>query len=109
MPVRNPATAGKKYTPATVDMKRLTQTSSISLLTNPQYSQILRPVIRAKRSTIALGCRKHETIQPTKSTPVMVLMIRFFCLSVMAFGINYYRPACLRHDFRPAFLQHDFR
>lgn len=40
--------------------------------TSPQYSQMLRPVIRANRNTIALGFRKQDTIHTTKSTPVMI-------------------------------------
>ena len=82
IPVRNPATARKKYTPATVVMNRLTVTSSF-WFTSPQYSQMLRPVIRANRNTIALGFRKQDTIHTTKSTPVMDLITRFFCFSVM--------------------------
>ena len=76
-PLVVPAMARKKYTPATVDMKRLTDTPALSL-TRPVNSHTVNPVTRANRNIIAVGLRKHTTIVATKSMPVIVLAIKLF-------------------------------
>ena len=78
-PLHVPAMARKKYTPATVEMKRLTVTPALSF-TSPVNSQTVNPVTKAKRNIIAVGLRKHTTIVATKSTPVIVLAIKLFII-----------------------------
>ena len=76
-PLHVPAMARKKYTPATVEMKRLTVTPGLSF-TSPVNSHTVNPVTKAKRNIIAVGLRKHTTIVATKSMPVIVLATKLF-------------------------------
>ena len=87
IPLQKPPTAKKKYTPATVLMKRFTCTFSFSF-TSPVYSHSDSPVTSANRNSIANASRKHTTTAVTKNTPVMLRTIRllnllFFFSSVM--------------------------
>ena len=78
-PLQKPPTAKKKYTPAMVLMKRLVCTP-FTLFTNPLYSHIVRPVTKAKSTSIAIGFIKLITMAATKNMPVMLLTMRFFIL-----------------------------
>ncbi len=55
MPIRSPATARKKYTPATVVDETVDGDVFLLLFTSPQYSQMLSPVMRVNRKIMALG------------------------------------------------------
>ena len=85
-PLLTPATAKKKYVPATVDMKRFTLVPLFSL-TSPVYSQRLSDVISAKTNTIPTGREKQVTMMATKRTPVMVRVIKFLIFGVIVFSI----------------------
>ena len=78
-PLVVPAMARKKYTPATVDMMRLTDTSALSL-TRPVNCHTVYPVTRVYRYIIVVGFRKHSTIVARKSMPVIVLAIKLFII-----------------------------
>ena len=79
------ATARKKYTPATVEIKRLTFFS----FTNPVYSQSVMPVMMAKRRMKVSG--RHmmpPTMMATNKTPKMVRVIRFFIVILVVWDIS---------------------
>ena len=81
--------AKKKYTPATVEMKRLTVTFSRSF-TSPVNSQMVSPVTMLNSSTIASGLRNEATMAATKMMPVTVLTIKFFIV-VLVFWFVFFR------------------
>ena len=76
VPLQNPPTAKKKYTPATVLMSGFTRTPLL-LFPNPQYSHIVSPVTRANNASIPIGVRKPATTIATNSTPVTERTMRF--------------------------------
>lgn len=78
--------AKKKYTPATVQMKRLTVTPGRAL-TRPVNSHTVSPVTMANNNTIASGRRKLATTAATKIMPVMALTIKFFIGLFFVLGI----------------------
>lgn len=92
-PEQYPANAKYRYTPAAVAMKRFTIILS-DWLTKPVYSQIVIPVMMAK--SIVMERQEYKipaTINTTKKAPVIALITRFLCLSLMII-LLYYQCYC---------------